>query len=415
MRAPGKKQVLVFTLAPPFPAVAGGDIYAVNAILPFADELDYHLYCFVSGEAHRQQIANHSETYRRIFRTVHMEPRPLMPFQMPRLRRALWMLWQVWHGLPFIDASYCSLSAISAARRIMRDNRIDAIEVNSAHLAFFRKFLPNVPALLVSHNIEADIFPFWLPNGLSGWRLKFMEWVARHSREAAKEVELQNSFKFDSMTFISKNDLSRSLNTFPRHLVPLFFRNRGVAYEQKSRKVFNVLWMGGFGWYPNAEGILWFVKEIFPLISHRLRDIGIVLHFCGSNPPAQLKALHDGLNVHVHGFVNDIEAMIRDAHLLIVPLQSGGGIRVKIVEAMSAGVPVLTTSKGCEGIGVEDGKNIIIRDDPEHFAYEILSAATEREKINALSLAGLELMANEYSEAASLAAKRAAYQDIGVC
>lgn len=414
MRPPGKKQVLVFTLAPPLPAVAGGDIYAVNALLPFAEELDYHLYCFVSGEEHRQQVAKHCEMYRRVFRTVHLEPRPLMPFQMPKVRRVLWMLWQVWHGLPFIDASYCSLSAITAARRIVTDNHIDAIEVNSAHLAFFRKFLPPVPALLVSHNIEADIFPFWLPAGLAGWRLKFMEWVAARSRRAAREVELENSFKFDSMTFISQNDLSRTSNTAPKHLMPLFFRNVGVPYEQKSWKVFNVLWMGGFGWYPNAEGILWFAKEIFPLISHRLRELGIVLHFCGSRPPAELEALHDGLNVHVHGFVDDIAAMLRDAHMLIVPLQSGGGIRVKIVEAMSAGVPVLSTSKGCEGIGVEDGKNIIIQDDPEHFAHEILSAVTEREKMNALSLAGLELIANKYSEAGSLEAKRAAYQDIGV-
>lgn len=417
MKPPGKKQVLVFTLAPPLPAVTGGDIYAVNALLPFADEFDYHLFCFVSGDEHRRRVDDHREIYGRVFRTIHMEPRPLMPFQMPRLRRAVWMLWQVAHGLPFIDASYCSRSAISAARRIAWRNRIDAIEVNSAHLAFFRRFLPNIPALLVSHNIESDIFPFWLPQGLSGWKLKFMEWVAERSRRAARAVELENGFDFSSMTFISRNDLSRTRDNVPRHLMPLFFPNRGVPYARKNEAAggFNVLWMGGFGWYPNAEGIIWFAEKIFPLIRERLRERAIVLHFCGSHPPAQLQALHDGVTVHVHGFVDDIDSMIKAAHLMIVPLLSGGGIRVKIIEAMSSGVPVLSTSKGCEGIGAEDGKNIIVRDDPEEFAAEIISASVDVERMSELSSMSLQLMAKDYSEEASLAAKRAAYRDLGVC
>lgn len=417
MRPLDKKQVLVFTLAPPLPAVTGGDIYAVNALLPFAGEIDYHLFCFVSGDEHRQRINDQREIYGRVFRTIHMEPRPLMPFQMSKVRRSIWMLWQVMHGLPFIDASYCSRSAISSARRIVRQNQIDAIEVNSAHLAFFRRFLPDIPALLVSHNIESDIFPFWLPQGLSGWKLKFMEWVAKRSRSAARAVELENGFGFSSMTFISSNDLSRTRDNVPRHLMPLFFRNRGVPYSQKKQGAggFNVLWMGGFGWYPNAEGIVWFAERVFPLIRDQLREHAIVFHFCGSHPPDQLKALHDGATVHVHGFVEDIDPLVRDAHLMIVPLLSGGGIRVKIIEAMSSGVPVLSTSKGCEGIGAEDGRNIIVRDDPEEFAAEILSASMDPERMSMLSRAGLHLMAKDYSEEASLAAKRAAYQDLGVC
>jgi glycosyltransferase involved in cell wall biosynthesis len=417
MRPLVKKQVLVFTLAPPLPAVTGGDIYAVNALLPFVDEVDYHLFCFVSGEEHRQRIEDHSDIYGKVFRTIHMEPRPLMPFQMSKLRRSIWMLWQVLYGLPFIDASYCSRSAISSAHRIVKQNGIDAIEVNSAHLAFFRRFLPDIPALLVSHNIESDIFPFWLPQGLSGWKLKFMEWVAARSRRAAKFVELENGFGFSSMTFISNNDLLRTRDNVPRHLMPLFFHNKAASYVQKKQRTdgFNVLWMGGFGWYPNAEGIIWFAEKVFPLVRERLREHAIILHFCGSHPPAQLQALHDGVTVHVHGFVDDIDPMIRDAHLMIVPLLSGGGIRVKIIEAMSSGVPVLSTSKGCEGIGAENGRNIIVRDDPEGFASEIVSASMDPERMSALSRAGLQLMAQNYSEDASLAAKRAAYQDIGVC
>ncbi|MGN6281904.1 glycosyltransferase family 4 protein [Frateuria sp.] len=413
MKPQNRKQVLVFMLAPPLPAVAGGDIYAVNALAPFTEEIDYHLFCFVGGNEDVRKVESHRHLYRQVFKSVHLEKRPLMPFQMPRVRRAVRLFRHALRGLPFIDASYCSRSAVRAARRIVRRHRVDALEINSSHLAFFRKFLHR-PALLVSHNIESDIFPFWLPNGLHGWRLRFMEWVARRSRHAAHRVEIENGFGFAAMTFISANDMQRVIADVPKYLMPLYFKKEGVPYEQKTKERFNVLWMGGFGWYPNAEGVGWFVREIFPGLREALVANNIALHFCGSNPPDELSILHDGTHVFVHGFVEDIDYMLREAHLLIVPLLSGGGIRVKIVEAMSAGVPVLSTSKGCEGIGAVDGRDIIIRDDPSAFGKEIILAAQEPARMHALSVAGLRLMNECYSESASLGAKRMAYERVGV-
>lgn len=409
-----KKRVLVFMLAPPLPAVTGGDIYAVNALLPFSEEIDFHLFCYVGGPEDICKIDRHRDAYIRIFKSIHTEQRPLMPFQMPRLKRAMFLAWQALKGMPFIDASYYSASAVAAARKLVREHGIDALEVNSAHLAFFKKFLPGMPAVLVGHNIESDIFPFWMPAGLSGWKLRFMDWVAQCSRRSAHAVEIQNSFKFAAMTFISSMDMARVTANEPKLLMPLSFPGKGRRYEDKPAGVFNVLWMGGFGWYPNAEGVSWFVREIFPLVRDELKGSHIVLHFCGSHPPEDLRALHDGVNVFVHGFVEDISIMLDQAHLLMVPLLSGAGIRVKIIEAMSAGVPVLSTSKGCEGIGAENDRNILVEDDAAGFASALVRASREPERMNALAQAGLRLMAEKYSSEASLEAKRKAYEYAGI-
>lgn len=241
-----------------------------------------------------------------------------------------------------------------------------------------------------------------------------MEWVAKKSRRAANAVEFENSLGFSAMTFISKGDMDRVVSGVPKYLMPLFFPINGVPYERKPGDRFNVLWMGGFGWYPNAQGVIWFAKEVYPRISDNLHASNITFHFCGSHPPDELRALHDGIDFHVHGFVNDIQAMLDDAHLLIVPLCSGGGIRVKIIEAMSSGIPVLSTHKGCEGIGVEDGRNIIVRDDPAEFAEEIVLASRDPRKMYELSIAGLQFMSDQYSREATLDAKRKAYEQVGV-
>lgn len=414
MKPQVKKQVLVFMLAPSLPAVTGGEIYAVNTLLPFADEIDYHLFCYVGGEDQVAKVERNRALYERVFRTVHMEQRPKMPFELPKIRRALRMTWQAAQGLPFIDASYCSASAIKAARRIIREQGIDAIEVNSAHLAFFRKYLPSVPGILLSHNIEADIFPFWMPVGLQGWKLRFMEWVARSSRQAAEAVELGNAYDFKAMTFISRRDMARVTADVPKYLMPLHFPISERSYAERLGGRFNVLWMGGFGWYPNAEGVSWFAGQVYPLIKDRLQASGIVLNFCGGNPPDALKVIHDGQQVIVHGFVDDLQTILDQTHLLMVPLLSGGGIRVKIVEAMSAGIPVLSTSKGCEGIGATDDVDILIRDDAEAFAAALLACSRQPKKMSELSAAGLRLMSREYSREASLEAKRAAYAHVGV-
>ena len=323
---------------------------------------------------------------------------------------------QALQGLPFIDASYYS-SAVAAARRIVREQGIDAIEVNSTHLAFFRRFLPQVPGILLSHNIEADIFPFWMPAGLTGWKLRFMEWVASRwnglpGSRAAKAVEIDNAFGFSAMTFISRHDMSRVTDKVPRYLM-LHFPLGTTRFEDKPDDVFHVLWMGGFGWYPNAEAVTWFAEKIHPLLAGQLQERKIVLHFCGGNPPEALQALHDGRNVLVHGFVDDLQSLLDKAHLLMVPLLSGGGIRVKIVEAMSAGIPVLSTSKGARASARPTAWTSWCVMTQKGLPVHCWNARrTERDWQLCRRQGRISWRA--YSQQASLDAKRAAYRHAGV-
>lgn len=390
-----KKKILVFTLSPPLPANSGAPIYVTNTLLPLADKYDFHLYT-IGGPAEVEHVKKHKAEYERYFRSVHVEPRAAMPSQKGLIGRIVHSLQHIYYGLPFIDASYFSYSAIRSAKKIIREQGIDAMEIHSSHLAFFKRFLPDLPAVLVSHNIESDIFPFWIPQHLTGWTKSAVEGVARISRRNAHKVESENCWSFEAMTFISLDDMARADSVGYKRFIPLCLPVRDFDYKEKAEPPMNLLWMGGFWWYPNAEGVLWFVREILPRIRDKLASNNIRLHFLGAAPPDELKAVHDGVNILVHGFVDSLDEVLAETHLLFVPLLSGGGVRVKILEAMSNGIPVLSTSKGCEGLGATNGVDIVVRDDAAGFADALLKVAADREMRIRLSQACRNLLREKY-------------------
>ncbi|QJP11923.1 glycosyltransferase family 4 protein [Pseudomonas multiresinivorans] len=391
-----KKNLLIITLSPPLPANSGAPIYVTNTLLPLADQYNLHLYT-IGGEAEVAHIEKHRKEYDKYFSSVHVEPRAQMPSQKTTGGRILHTLEHMVHGLPFMDASYYSRAAVQSARRIVREHKIDAMEIHSSHLAFFKKFLPKTPALLVSHNIESDIFPFWVPQNLSGWKKSAVELAAKVSRRNAHDVECENKWHFEAMTFISNNDMGRVTAPVEKHYIPLCLPIKEVDYTLRPASPVNLLWMGGFWWYPNAEGALWFVREILPLVRHKLQQHNIQIHFLGAAPPDELKAADDGKHVHVHGFVESLDDVLASTHLLFVPLLSGGGVRVKILEAMSNGIPVISTSKGCEGLGATDGENIVIRDTPEAFAASLIELALDQALRSRLSVSCRKLLDEKYN------------------
>lgn len=405
-----KKNLLIFTLSPPLPANSGAPIYIKNTLIPLSEKYNLHLYT-IGGGAEIELIKKYRSEYDRYFCSVHVEPRVVMPSQKSLIGKIVHGFVHVWYGLPFMDASYYSGAAVKSAKKIIRQHNIHAMEIHTGHLAFFKKFIPTLPAVLISHNIESDIFPFWIPQHVRGWRKVAIEFIAKISRRNADLVELKNIWKFDAMTFLSRNDMDRVTNSVFKRYIPLCLPVKmNIDYSMRQAAPVKVLWMGGFWWYPNAEGVLWFVENIFPLIKGQLVQNNIELHFLGDAPPRELKAIADNKNVFVHGFVESIDSMLAVTHILFVPLLSGGGVRIKILEAMSNGIPVLSTSKGCEGIGARDGVEVLIRDEPSEFALALVALASDPEMRGQMSLAGRQFLNEKYNLEAYIREKDNIYQ-----
>jgi glycosyltransferase involved in cell wall biosynthesis len=122
---------------------------------------------------------------------------------------------------------------------------------------------------------------------------------------------------------------------------------------------------------PNEDGILFFCAEILPLIRQRTPQ-RVVLEVVGRGPSARVAALGKDDTITVTGEVETVEPCYERADVVVVPLRFGGGTRIKILEALALGKPVVSTSIGAEGLDLVDGRDILIADDPEGFAAACL-------------------------------------------
>ena len=157
---------------------------------------------------------------------------------------------------------------------------------------------------------------------------------------------------------------------------------------------YSLIYLGNFSWLPNLNGVLWFLKEVWPKIIKKFPKIQFFI--VGKNPPDELKK-YSSKNIIITGYVDDIKPWVNKAEVFIVPLFSGGGIRIKILEALAMGKAIVSTSIGSEGIEVENGKHVIIADDKDSFAQGIEKLFRHKETQTSLSKNSLELMREKYS------------------
>jgi glycosyltransferase involved in cell wall biosynthesis len=144
------------------------------------------------------------------------------------------------------------------------------------------------------------------------------------------------------------------------------FDDNPMKYSQK-----NILFCGSLDYYPNEEGLIWFYDQVFPLIKKAIPDV--VLTLVGSSVKNERnQKLWNDSSVQIIGRVVSLQPFYYQAGVCIAPLLSGSGTRLKILEAMSFGNPVVSTSVGASGIEAENDNHILLADDPNAFANQVL-------------------------------------------
>lgn len=158
----------------------------------------------------------------------------------------------------------------------------------------------------------------------------------------------------------------------------------------------NILTLGTLHYPPNADGIRWFAREVFPLIKQHVPDATLTI--IGKNPPPDFlqMAENDPEEIFVTGYVPELEPYLQKAALVVVPVRAGSGMRVRILEAFAQAMPVITTTIGLEGICARNGEEVLVADTVEEFASATVRVLQDPELQNKLSEKGRNLAISVY-------------------
>jgi glycosyltransferase involved in cell wall biosynthesis len=282
----------------------------------------------------------------------------------------------------------------SQFQRALERTKFDVLHFDTLGLAQYRALVKGVGTVLNHHNIESSMMSLRAATESRSAPRQYWRWEARKLRRAEQRYCPQ----FTLNLVVSPEDgeilAARAPGVETRVVA------NGVDTEYFTPRPdpggSTLLFCGGLDWYPNGDAMAYFFEQIWPLLRRRLPEIRVVV--VGRNPPkwlAQLGAADS--RVEVTGFVDDVRTYFRQAAAYFCPIRAGGGTRLKILDALAMGVPLVGTTFACSGIAVQHEKDVLLADTPEAFVGQILRVLSDPTLRASLAARGRELVSKEYS------------------
>lgn len=225
------------------------------------------------------------------------------------------------------------------------------------------------PIVLRAHNIEHLI---WLQLARETYN-PFKKIVLKSLSETLKKYEEAIRNKVDGIASISPDDhayFSGLPGKSATELIPFGINEMPDRLENNDLSPLSIFHIGSMNWIPNEQGIKWFLKHVWPTIHQRYPDI--CLNLAGRKMPNWLK-FHSQEGVFIAGEVPDSDEFMAQNRIMIVPLFSGSGIRIKIIQGMLAGKAIITTQTGANGIAYQKGVHMLVADDAESFIKAVIT------------------------------------------
>jgi glycosyltransferase involved in cell wall biosynthesis len=309
--------------------------------------------------------AGHRVTVLAINTPKHQQPATALDHLGPSVR----LVNLLFSRLPYNVQRFVSGKLVDALARLLREEIIDVVQFEGTFVAWYNEFVQSEEliaeqtlTILRAHNVEYTIWEMLASRARNPLKKLYLTNMAQRLRKFEQEYLTY----FDGVAAITEED-ARRLRALgcpdPVVFIPASFDLTRLAPAATPAQPRTVFLIGSLNWLPNLEGVDWFLREVWPLAHAEMPELE--LHVAGSHPPAHLTERPKGKdNVFIHGFVDSAPAFMQQYELMLVPLLSGGGMRVKVVEGMALGKAILSTGLGAEGIAARDGENILLRDSP---------------------------------------------------
>lgn len=279
--------------------------------------------------------------------------------------------------------------------QILKSEEFDIVHIESIFLTPYvntvRKYC-SAKVILRAHNVENRI---WRQLSI-GERNPFRKWYLKHLSLALDVYEREHVNDYDGVISITDQDADafREMGCRKPITTVAFAIEPYVASKKISVAPLSLFHIGSMDWKPNIEAIDWFLDRVWPLLHQTLPQVQ--LYLAGRRMPKRLiEAQIDG--VTVVGEVDNAALFMESKSINVVPLLSGSGIRVKILEAMSMGKPVVATTVAARGIKYTEGENILIADSPQDFVKKIRDCVDDPEYAATIGSSAKMLIESEYT------------------
>ena len=256
------------------------------------------------------------------------------------------------------------------------NKKYDIIQIEHSQLSWMvpaiRSVSPESKIVLDAHNVEYRVYETWLP-----YAEKSNLADVRERYETMKNWERASWSLYDSAFVVSdvEHEILNAAGVRTVYSVPT---GGGIDIEKycsnpECEKPYDLLYIGSMNWFPNYHGLIWFLREVFPLVKEKKPDVNFQIVGNGDPDSKLLSIISKTSGVKFWGFQNDDVSFFQRSKVFLVPLWIGAGARVKIPTAWATGTPIVSTVFGAEGLMAENGKNILMSDEPQKFAEDILS------------------------------------------
>jgi len=272
---------------------------------------------------------------------------------------------------PFDLQRFYSREVMNRIRELCKKESFDIIQCEGLAFSLYTDGIresTNAKIILRAHNLEHQIKEMMACRESNIFR----KWYLSNLSSRIKSIESLSRKKFDAIVAISESDAGWFDNLDGK--APVFTSPTGIESvmprdeitSQKNRVGF----IGSLDWVPNIDGLTWFVNEVWPVVVNEMPEAW--LHIAGRNAGRDTLKKLSFRNIEFHGEVDNAMTFTRSMSVMIAPLFSGSGMRIKIIESMEAGVPVIASPIAAKGLPMEDRKEIIIASDSYKFSRAII-------------------------------------------
>lgn len=404
--------ILFLTQILPYPPVSGPKVKTWHVLRYLAE----HGHNITLASFIRAEERPYIQDVKKVCDSVHV-----IPVHRSRIRDGYYFVRSQFTGRPFLVERDDLAEMRSLVRQIVSSQSIDVIHADQLTMTQFAFPLPfgksKKPALVFdAHNAVWTItermklnaaFYLKLPLALETGRIKSYEGMIVNDFDATLAVT-----EPDRLALVNAWRSGGHDGDVQIPVIPIAVDTHQVQPVQREPDSFNILTMGTLYYPPNADGIRWFIQQVFPLVRKVIPHTTLTI--VGKNPPKDfLNLAADGdSGIVTTGFVPDLDPYFARSAITVVPVRAGGGMRVRILEAFARAAPVVTTTVGLEGIDACPGVDVLIADSPEEFAASVLNLLQQKELQQQLSENGRRLVEAKYDWQVVLGKLNKVYSDL---